>query len=58
MQAKAACLLIDLCSSVLASWTAQVIAKVQMQHFKLQSMYMFLFIVFMVYVDMLICSQT
>lgn len=58
MQAKAACLLIDLCSSILASWTAQVIAKVQMQHFKLQSMYMFLFIVFMVYVDILICSQT
>ncbi|XP_020872334.1 uncharacterized protein LOC9306524 isoform X1 [Arabidopsis lyrata subsp. lyrata] len=28
--AKAACLLIDLCSSVLASWTAQVIAKVDL----------------------------
>lgn len=28
LQAKAACVLIDLCAGVLAPWTAQVIAKV------------------------------
>lgn len=28
LQAKAACVLIDLCCGVLAPWTAQVIAKV------------------------------
>lgn len=39
LQAKAACILLDLCSGLLAPWMAQVVAKVRMGRSLLYKLY-------------------